>query len=160
MNMQKTNPNTFKYTYKGKRRGVTLFEVLLYVGLFSVISISTISVMTSVSKTFSQIEVSTKRSEVQLMFYEILRSKIDTYEGVNFEASALLISDLQTGRLKNEIENNFTRILRAYPQFTLDELNIHQETNLYNETTIKIEYTLKKIFTDSLYTETLSISLI
>ena len=160
MSIKEVSINRLKYTSKEKIRGVTLFEILLYVGLFSAISISCISVMTSVSKIFSQIEINTNKGEIQLIYYEILRSKIDAYISINFGTSALLSSDLQTGRLKKEIEENFVRILRMYPQFIFDDLKIYQETDLYNETAIKLEYTLRKIFTDNLYTETLSISLI
>ena len=139
--------------YKNKtpiNKGTTLFEVLLYVALFSIISIGAMSVSLSISKTVSQIETTTKRNEIRLMFYEILRNEVDIFDSAPYESSST----------SNNIRESFGRVLRVYPQFTLQHTQLNQSTNMFGDTTVTLQYSLRHALTNKIFTETLSVSLI
>jgi hypothetical protein len=97
---------------RSRRRGVTLLEVLLYIGLFSILCISIIFLYISISRTAFSIKSSIQRAEFSFFVYEICRYKIDTYGYGAFDAPHQI-----------RIED-FSRILRFYPNLRMTELSV------------------------------------
>lgn len=96
-----------------QNQGITLLEVLLYIGLFSVVCISMIYLCVGISKTATSIKVNTQRAELSLFIYEIVRYRLD-HAGQNLTQSITPIIAVE----------DFSRILTYYPNLKMIEINI------------------------------------
>lgn len=138
------------HTYKG----ITLLEVLLYIALFSVISIAIIYLYISISKTATSIKINTQRAEVSLFVYEIVRYKLD-YLGQQLSPGAGFVNPSIT-------TEDFSRVLKYYPYFKVTEIILESTVTggLNSLNGFKITYKIsqkpvntsaEKIFTHSFY---------
>lgn len=137
---------------KQYNKGVTLFEVLLYIGLFSLVAISLIYLYISIVKTTDSIKLSMQRVEISLFIREIVRHKIDSQMNgaVNTNATSTGITVVSTPATSTAVVlfTELDRIMKFYPNFKLQEIEVE---NLFDVGTgysdsaskyVKIEYTL------------------
>lgn len=164
--MQKFNQSMYNY-----KKGITLLEVLLYIGLFTILSISIIFLYISISKSASLIKDNIQKSEIAFFVYELARYKLDTY-GYVIPPDLNATSSSQNLSSQNIIKTeDFSRILKYYPnikmtEITMDLINALETTgkNNYTNITYKISYKLaykkvnnlsEKIFLNTLYIDSL-----
>jgi type II secretory pathway pseudopilin PulG len=112
-------------------RGVTLLEILLYIGLFSIVCLGTIPAYISVTNILESAQVQIQEREIQYLFYEIFRYKFDTLgERYNISDSQILLN----------------RVLTFYPRFVLDYIKAEPVAEIPGSISnteskiIKIEY--------------------
>ncbi len=127
-----------------RRRGVTLLEVLLYIGLFSILCISIIFLYISISRSAYLIRSSIQRAEFSFFAYEICRYGIDRY-----------------GASHQVRDEDFVRVLRYYPNFRMtDVVSRLVSARGGSSVVVQITYTLavkganaasEKKFSSSLY---------
>lgn len=119
--------------------GTTLLEVLLYIGLFSVISTSTIYLYISIASTTDTFSSMMRRIEVAIYIRHMVEYQLDTGANANIDVQIL--------------KSNMQRILRYYPDLQLVELQAGTGLPL------KVDYKLKnsvsgKIYINSIYVST------
>lgn len=119
--------------------GTTLLEVLLYIGLFSVISTSTTYLYISIASTTDTFSSMMRRIEVAIYIRHMAEYQLDTGANANIDVQIL--------------KSNMQRILRYYPDLQLVELQAG--TGL----PMKVDYKLKnsvsgKIYANSIYVST------
>lgn len=119
--------------------GATLLEVLLYIGLFSVISTSTTYLYISIASTTDTFSSMIRRIEVAIYIRHMAEYQLDTGANANIDVQIL--------------KSNMQRILRYYPDLQLVELQAG--TGL----PMKVDYKLKnsvsgKIYANSIYVST------
>lgn len=119
--------------------GTTLLEVLLYIGLFSVISTSTTYLYISIASTTDTFSSMMRRIEVAIYIRHMAEYQLDTGANANIDVQIL--------------KSNMQRILRYYPDLLLVELQAG--TGL----PMKVDYKLKnsvsgKIYANSIYVST------
>ncbi len=119
--------------------GATLLEVLLYIGLFSVISTSTTYLYISIASTTDTFSSMMRRIEVAIYIRRMAEYQLDTGANANIDVQIL--------------KSNMQRILRYYPDLQLVELQAG--TGL----PMKVDYKLKnsvsgKIYDNSIYVST------
>ncbi len=127
------------------QQGVTLLEVLLYIGLFSILCISLIFLYISVSKTAESMKANIQRTEIAFFVYEIARHKLDNQPNSQPNVQTLInVSD-------------FSRIMKFYPNFRMTEATISNNP-------FRVTYTIsqkgvhalsEKIFSNTIYIEAL-----
>jgi hypothetical protein len=148
------------------KRGVTLLEVLLYVGLFTILSISITFLYISISKSAGSIRSGIQRTEIAFFVYEIVRHRLDTFGYLSSSDS----SATSNNRIYVKPED-FSRILKYYPNIKMTEIvvtpiNVLEiaSKNNYTSITYKISYKLvhkninnlsEKIFSNTLYIDSL-----
>ncbi len=109
--------------YKPKNnRGVSLFEVLLYIALFSVVSISLIYLYISIVKSTDSLSLNLQRTELSIFMHQLAQYRIDTIGNTGIANVSALETALET-TLKSDIE----RILRFYPNLKMGEGDINVE---------------------------------
>jgi competence protein ComGC len=101
-----------------KDKGITLFEVLLYIGLFSILCVSMIYLYISIVKTADSVKLSLQRVEISLFVREIVRYKLDNQD---------VTSNTPISPITPE---DFDRIMKFYPNLELllikvENINIH-----------------------------------
>lgn len=118
--------------------GVTLLEVLLYIGIFSIFCISIIFLYTSILRSAHSVKINIERAEVAFFIYEIAKYKIDT-------GARLAVED-------------FNRILKYYPNLNMLEISMEYITssdqdfsNISTPHTVKVMYKLEFKGLNSLY---------
>ncbi len=138
-----------QYVHKFKRGGTTLFEVLLYIALFSIVSAMIISFYISFAKSIDALKLNLQKTEISLFIYTLAQHKLDTFNSID----------------SNKLTIDINRILKYYPNFKIlsmeieyisqrqDNLiiipqNIH---NLIAKVTFEIKIQNSKNFTHSLY---------
>lgn len=113
---------------RAREQGLTLLEVLLYIGLFSILCVSIISLYISISKMATTIKTRIQQSEIAFFVHEITRHKLDTNNGEQIQVE------------------DFARILKYYPHMRMVEIVVHPiETvgaNPFAKVTYKITYKL------------------
>ena len=124
---------------KKYNRGTTLLEVLLYIGLFAVVSTSATYLYISIASTTDSFNTIMRRIEVAIYIRHMAEYQLDT--GVN--------SNIDVQILKS----NMQRILRYYPDLLLIELQVGTGVPM------KVDYKLKnnvsgKIYANSIYVST------
>jgi hypothetical protein len=99
-----------------RSKGTTLFEVLLYIGLFTIISTATVYLYISIVKASNTLTLNLQKIEVSIFVRELVLSQID------------MSSYIDTQKLKYSIE----RILKYYPSLKLVDIQVeyvHTERN-------------------------------
>lgn len=146
-----------------RSKGTTLFEVLLYIGLFSIISTAVVYLHISVLKASDTLTLNLQKIELSIFIRQLAVSQIDanTSVGTNSYGS----SYINTQEFKNAME----RILKYYPNLKLIDIQFEYMflesapqiidarigTNTYP--TVKLMYQLqlqsqsKKIFSNTIY---------
>lgn len=146
---------------KVQSRGVTLFEVLLYIGLFTIISTSVVYLYISILKTADTLTLNLQKIEISIFMRQLAVSQIDTAPLISTSSS------FDTQKIKSSIE----RILKYYPNLKLIDIQAEYVflesapqiidarigTNVY--LTVKLTYQLqlqsqsqsKKIFSNTIF---------
>ncbi len=132
--------------YKPKNnRGVSLFEVLLYIALFSVVSISLIYLYISIVKSTDSLSLNLQKTELSIFMRQLAQYRIDTIGNTRIANVSALETALET-TLKLDIE----RILRFYPNLKMGEGGINVEyissdtSNMIN-TIARVTYLLQTL---------------
>lgn len=97
-----------------KNRGTTVFEILLYIGLFTILSTSTIYLYISIIKTTEQFGLLLQKKEIQIYARQLVEYQLDTKRVLDQTA----------------LQNGMQRILKWYPDFELIDLSIEYEVDI------------------------------
>lgn len=148
-----------------RSKGTTLFEVLLYIGLFSIISTAVVYFYISVLKASDTLTLNLQKIELSIFIRQLAVSQIDANASAGRNSYGS--SYINTQEFKNAME----RILKYYPNLKLIDIQVEYMflesapqiidarigTNIYP--TVKLMYQLqlqsqsqsKKIFSNTIY---------
>lgn len=122
-------------TKRTSQSGTTLFEILLYIALFTILFVGVMQMSIALSKTVEQFHNQIDTSEITLFVYMIALHEVDAenniYEGQNSmqEIGATMYIKLQ-------------RILKFYPNIDIEGLELSLHSSSYSQKQIKIKYTV------------------
>jgi len=144
--MQNTNPES---NMKGSlvknaivrctEKGTTLFEVLLYIALFTILSSATIYLYISILKTTDALGLTLQKIEIQIYTRQLAEYQLDTSRTI----------DIQTLKIGME------RIIKWYPNFSLVDVGV-EYTAEGAHSIVRLAYQLeqnskKKTFSYTIY---------
>lgn len=118
--------------------GATLLEVLLYIGLFSVISTSATYLYISITSITDSFSSMMRRTEVAIYIRHMAEYQLDTRVNTNIDVQIL--------------QSNMQRILQFYPDLLLIESQVG--TGL----PMKVDYKLKNSISGRIYTNSIYVS--
>ncbi len=112
--------------------GTTLFEILLYIALFTILFVGVMQMSIALSKTVGHFHNQIDISEVTLFVYMLALHEVDNKESMQEnmqEIGATIYIKLQ-------------RILKFYPNIDIEGLELSLHSSSYSQKQIKIKYTV------------------
>lgn len=108
--------------------GTTLFEILLYIALFTILFVGVMQMSIALSKTVGHFHNQIDISEVALFVYMLALHEVDNKESMQ-EIGDVMYIKLQ-------------RILKFYPNIVIKDLELSLHSSSYSQKQIKIKYTV------------------
>lgn len=126
-------------TVRCAEKGTTLFEVLLYIALFTILSSATIYLYISILKTTDALGLTLQKIEIQIYTRQLAEYQLDTLRTIDIQ------------KLKSGME----RIIKWYPNFSLMDVGVEyiaEGANSIMRLTYQLEQnSKKKTFSYTLY---------